>query len=75
MILVSIVIFVISYCFSAAGSITIEIGKMTFLLPPRRAAWIPAGTTHRAIMRGVMAYRSLYFFTNIKFISVASTDC
>jgi len=47
--------------FSAAGSITIEIGKMTFLLPPRRAAWIPAGTTHRAIMRGVMAYRSLYF--------------
>ncbi|WP_151741141.1 AraC family transcriptional regulator [Acinetobacter seifertii] len=47
--------------FSAAGSITIEIDKTTFLLPPRRAAWIPAGITHRAIMRGVMAYRSLYF--------------
>lgn len=24
---------------------------------------IPAGTVHRAIMRGVMAYRSLYFST------------
>lgn len=47
--------------FSAAGSITIELDKTIYILPPRRAAWIPAGTTHRAIMRGVMAYRSLYF--------------
>ena len=47
--------------FSAAGSITIELDQTLCLLPPRRAAWIPAGTTHRAIMRGVMAYRSLYF--------------
>lgn len=47
--------------FSAAGTITIELDKNLCLLPPRRAAWIPAGTVHRAIMRGVMAYRSLYF--------------
>ncbi|WP_332604766.1 AraC family transcriptional regulator [Acinetobacter sp. ESBL14] len=47
--------------FSAAGSITIELDKTICILPPRRAAWIPAGTAHRAIMRGVMAYRSLYF--------------
>lgn len=47
--------------FSSAGSITIELERTLFLLPPRRAAWIPAGTVHRAIMRGVMAYRSLYF--------------
>ncbi len=42
---------------------------MTFLLPPRRAAWIPAGTTHRAIMRGVMAYRSLYFYQHQIYLS------
>ncbi|MCG3098688.1 helix-turn-helix transcriptional regulator [Enterobacter sp. DRP3] len=47
--------------FSAAGSITIELDNTLCLLPPRRAAWIPAGTAHRAIMRGTMAYRSLYF--------------
>lgn len=47
--------------FSAAGSITIELDSTLCLLPPRRAAWIPAGTPHRAMMRGVMAYRSLYF--------------
>lgn len=47
--------------FSAAGSITIELDNTLCLLPPRRAAWIPAGTVHRAIMTGTMAYRSLYF--------------
>lgn len=49
--------------FSAAGCITIELENTLCLLPPRRAVWIPAGTVHRAIMRGVMAYRSLYFST------------
>lgn len=38
--------------FSAAGSITIELEQALCLLPPRRAVWIPAGTVHRAIMRG-----------------------
>ena len=47
--------------FSAVGSITIELEETLCLLPPRRAAWLPAGTVHRAIMRGVLAYRSLYF--------------
>lgn len=53
--------------FSAAGCITIELEKTLCLLPPRRAAWIPAGTVHRAMMRGVMAYRSLYFSTTLPF--------
>ena len=50
-----------TFVFSAAGSITIELDNTLCLLPPRRAAWIPAGTVHRAIMNGAMAYRSLYF--------------
>ncbi|HHU0693682.1 helix-turn-helix transcriptional regulator [Citrobacter sp. Marseille-Q3906] len=51
--------------FSAAGSITIELDNTLCLLPPRRAAWIPAGTVHRAIMNGSMAYRSLYFSNSL----------
>lgn len=47
--------------FSAEGCITIEMGDALCLLPPRRAAWIPSGMRHRVIMRGAMAYRSLYF--------------
>ncbi|KAA8996933.1 helix-turn-helix transcriptional regulator [Affinibrenneria salicis] len=53
--------------FSAAGTITIELENTLCLLPPHRAAWIPAGTVHRAMMRGVMAYRSLYFSTTLPF--------
>lgn len=51
--------------FSASGSITIELEQTLCQLPPRRAAWIPAGTIHRAMMRGVLAYRSLYFSTTL----------
>lgn len=51
--------------FSASGSITIELEHTLCQLPPGRAAWIPAGTIHRAIMRGVLAYRSLYFSTTL----------
>ncbi|WP_264673655.1 AraC family transcriptional regulator [Acinetobacter sp. A47] len=51
--------------FSAAGCISIEMDTKVYLLPPGRAAWIPAGVLHRAIMRGVIAYRSLYFSTDL----------
>ena len=40
---------------------TIELDDQVCLLPPTRAAWLPAGLPHRVLMRGVVAYRSLYF--------------
>lgn len=55
--------------FSTAGCITIELEQTLCLLPPGRAAWIPAGTVHRALMRGVPGYRSLYFLTSLPFIA------
>ncbi|OBU86175.1 AraC family transcriptional regulator [Chromobacterium subtsugae] len=53
--------------FAAAGCITIELADTLCLLPPSRAAWIPAGTAHRVRMRGVVAYRSLYFAVDLPF--------
>ncbi|MBX9268593.1 AraC family transcriptional regulator [Chromobacterium violaceum] len=53
--------------FAATGCITIELADTLCLLPPSRAAWIPAGTAHRALMRGVVAYRSLYFAPELPF--------
>lgn len=53
--------------FAATGCITIELEHTLCLLPPYRAAWIPAGTIHRAVMRGVVAYRSLYFCADLPF--------
>ncbi|WP_206600462.1 AraC family transcriptional regulator, partial [Chromobacterium sphagni] len=55
--------------FAAAGCITIELEKTLCLLLPTRAAWIPAGTPHRALMRGVVAYRSLYFSADLPFFA------
>lgn len=57
--------------FSASGSITIELEETLCQLPPGRAAWIPAGTIHRAIMRGELAYRSLYFSTALPLSDLA----
>ena len=45
--------------FAQAGCMTIELGNQVYLLPPSRAAWLPAGVPHQVLMRGVVAYRSL----------------
>lgn len=47
--------------FAQAGCMSIELENQLCLLPPSRAAWLPAGLPHRVLMRGVVAYRSLYF--------------
>ncbi|WP_421285213.1 AraC family transcriptional regulator [Aeromonas veronii] len=47
--------------FAQSGCMTMELEGRVCLLPPTRAAWLPAGTAHRILMRGVVAYRSLYF--------------
>ncbi|EKE68042.1 AraC family transcriptional regulator [Gallaecimonas xiamenensis] len=47
--------------FARRGCIHITLADQLCLLPPTRAAWIPAGVTHRAQMQGIVDYRSLYF--------------
>jgi AraC-like DNA-binding protein len=53
--------------FAAAGCMSIELEHTLCLLPPSRAAWIPAGMMHRVQSRGVVAYRSLYFERDLPF--------
>ena len=40
-------------------------GLLECVLPPTKAAWIPAGVEHCAKMRNVVAYRSIYFDTQL----------
>lgn len=47
--------------YAPAGCISITLDEMQSVLPPTRAAWIPAGVMHCARMRNVVSYRSLYF--------------
>ncbi|USH05175.1 helix-turn-helix transcriptional regulator [Grimontia kaedaensis] len=47
--------------FASSGCMSINLNGLWCVLPPSRAAWIPAGTIHCAVMRNVVSYRSLYF--------------
>jgi AraC-like DNA-binding protein len=47
--------------YARQGCIRITLAGRLCMLPPSRAAWIPGGTAHRAVMRNIVDYRSLYF--------------
>jgi AraC-like DNA-binding protein len=47
--------------YARQGCIRITLDGQLCLLPPSRAAWIPPRTAHRAVMRKVVDYRSIWF--------------
>lgn len=47
--------------YAPQGCMSIKLQGRKSVLPPTRAAWIPAGVKHCAIMNNVVEYRSLYF--------------
>lgn len=47
--------------YSSAGCMRFTLADTQVVLPPTRAAWLPAGVVHQVTMRDVVAYRSLYF--------------
>ncbi|MFC0226154.1 AraC family transcriptional regulator [Serratia aquatilis] len=49
--------------FTQSGCIRITLSKRLCMLPPTRVVWIPANTKHRAEMKGVVGYRSIYIDT------------
>lgn len=46
--------------YTRQGCIRIDLAQQLCLLPPSRAAWIPAGVSHRAVMQRSVDYRSIY---------------
>jgi AraC-like DNA-binding protein len=42
------------------GSMQVSTPKDTWLIAPTRAIWVPAGTTHEIVMRGIVDMRTLY---------------
>ncbi|AAN56481.1 helix-turn-helix transcriptional regulator [Shewanella oneidensis MR-1] len=47
--------------YASAGCMRFSLADTQVVLPPTRAAWLPAGVEHHVTMRNVVAYRSLYF--------------
>jgi AraC-like DNA-binding protein len=46
--------------YAASGVMRIATPNATWLTPPTRAIWVPAGTPHEIEMRGTVAMRTLY---------------
>ena len=51
--------------YAPQGCITLTLDNALCILPPTKAVWIPPHVPHRAQMTNVVAYRSLYFDTDV----------
>ncbi|MEG2795286.1 MAG: helix-turn-helix transcriptional regulator [Pseudomonas sp.] len=51
--------------YTRQGCTRITLAQQLCLLPPSRAAWIPAGVSHRAVMQQSVDYRSIYLIPEL----------
>src|ERR1700678_4305967 len=49
------------FTYATHGVMTVKTGKGTWVIPPHRAVWVPAGIEHTEVMSGPVAARSLFF--------------
>jgi len=47
-------------CYAASGVMSVVTDTTSFVLPPRRAIWIPAGVNHQVACRGLVQLHVLY---------------
>lgn len=46
--------------YAASGVMVVSTPSASWIVPPTRAIWVPAGTPHEILMRGQVAMRTLY---------------
>jgi AraC-like DNA-binding protein len=49
------------FTYATHGVLTVKTEKGTWVIPPHRAVWVPAGIEHIEVMSGPVAARSLFF--------------
>lgn len=49
------------FTYATHGVMTVRTEKGTWVIPPHRAVWVPAGIAHKEVMSGPVAARSLFF--------------
>jgi AraC-like DNA-binding protein len=59
--------------FASAGVMTVRTKHGIWVVPPMRAVWIPADTTHSVATRGRVSMRTLYFAA--KLVQPSNTKC
>jgi len=61
--------------YACAGAMTVYGGRSSWMIPPGKAVFIPAGCSHSIRMWGNVAVRSLYFPTSLKAAGLAFEEC
>jgi AraC-like DNA-binding protein len=61
--------------YASSGAMTVFAGQMSWMIPPGRAVFIPAGQTHSIRMWGLVAMRSLYFPADFAAPALAIVEC
>ena len=49
------------FTYAASGAMRVHTDVASWVVPPHRAVWVPAGVTHAEQMHGPVSVRSLYF--------------
>jgi AraC-like DNA-binding protein len=61
--------------YASSGAMTVSASQMSWMIPPGRAVFIPAGQAHSIRMWGLVAMRSLYFPAGFAATALAGTEC
>src|SRR5882724_10651487 len=61
--------------YACAGAMTVYGGRSSWMIPPGKAVFIPAGCSHSMRMWGNVAVRSLYFPPSLKAAGLAFDEC
>jgi AraC-like DNA-binding protein/quercetin dioxygenase-like cupin family protein len=61
--------------YACAGAMTVSGGRWSWMIPPGKAVFIPAGCRHSIRMWGKVTVRSLYFPASLKGAALAFEDC
>jgi AraC-like DNA-binding protein len=51
--------------YASSGVMSVILDAATFVIPPQRALWIPAGTSHEVSCRGHVSLRTIYFDNSV----------
>ena len=61
--------------YATSGAMTVYAGRWSWIIPPGKAVFIPAGCRHAMRMWGEVAMRSLYFPADLQAAVLASGEC
>ncbi len=61
--------------YACTGAMTVSAGRSSWIIPPGKSVFIPAGCSHSIRMWGEVAMRSLYFPTSLTAEALAASEC